>query len=81
MTWLLILASYIPWPPERITTEYRQIGPHRTNTAAVDDGQRITFFAATIRDREGREWVGYGMDREEAEANAKRHYREWAVRQ
>ena len=80
MTILLLLMLSLHQPIPRLTTEYRQIGPHRTNTAYIDDGERFTFFEATIRDRSGREWVGYGMDRSEAEINAKRHYRDWTER-
>lgn len=69
----ILLAAWLSIP----TLEYRQIGPYRTDTSVNDNGERITFFEVTIRDQDGREWVGYGMERDEAAANAKRHYRDW----
>lgn len=68
---LLVILLSLP------TIEYRQIGPHRTDTSVNDNGERVTFFEATIRDREGREWVGYGMDRDESAVNARRLYETW----
>ena len=81
MSILFALLLSIPQPLPRQPITYRQIGPHRTNFATPDDGDRITFFEATILDRDGRYWQGIGMQRDEAEANATRLRHEWRERQ